>query len=144
MIRATTIRWIALVACVGYGMFQVKYEVQQLEDELARVNKSIASSKNAIHVLNAEWSFLTQPNRLDQMTKRYLTLGPIGNPQIGQLDGLPRPPASPAAPAVAANTVPPTTKVPASTPAPATAPAAQPPGPQSAGTRVATAKMRTE
>jgi len=143
MIRAATILWIALVACVGYGMFQVKYEVQQLEDELTRVNKSIASSKNAIHVLNAEWSFLTQPNRLDQMSKRYLTLGPIGNPQIGQLENLPHPPTAPAtvsAPAVAANSP----KAPASTPAPATAPAAHPPANQTTGTRVATAKLRTE
>ena len=102
MIRLGTILWALLVAASGYAMFQVKYEVVQLEDELARVNRQIVADAEAVRVLNAEWSFLNQPARLDRLAKRYLNLGPIATAQLGHIDSLPRrSPAPPAAVAVA-------------------------------------------
>ena len=85
MIRPSTLFWGLLVAASGYAMFQVKYEVAQLEDELGRVNRQIGNGREAIRVLNAEWSYLNQPSRLDQLAKRYLNLGPIQTSQIGRL-----------------------------------------------------------
>ena len=102
MIRLGTLLWALLVGISGYAMFQVKYEVVQLEDELARVNRQIAGGREAIRVLNAEWSFLNQPARLDQLAKRHLNLGPIGTNQVGRLDTLPRRSPTPPAAAVAA------------------------------------------
>ncbi|HEX7970204.1 MAG TPA: hypothetical protein VF502_18415, partial [Stellaceae bacterium] len=102
MIRLGTILWALLVAASGYAMFQVKYEVVQLEDELARVNRQIVADAEAVRVLNAEWSFLNQPARLDRLAKRYLSLGPIATAQLGHIDSLPRrSPMPPAAVAVA-------------------------------------------
>jgi cell division protein FtsL len=101
MIRFTTLFWALLVAASGYAMFQVKYEVVQLEDELARVTRQIGADREQIRVLSAEWSFLNQPQRLEQLAKRHLNLGPIGTQQIGRIDQLPRrspmPPAAVAA-----------------------------------------------
>ena len=101
MIRLSTLLWALLVGVSGYAMFQMKYEVAQLEDQLARINRQIADGREQIRVLNAEWSFLDQPARLDQLARRHLTLSPIGTRQIGRLDQLPRrfpvPPAAAAA-----------------------------------------------
>ena len=58
MIRPSTALWAAAVIGVGYILFQVKYEVQQQEDELARLDRQIADSREAVRVLDAEWSFL--------------------------------------------------------------------------------------
>ncbi len=77
MIRPSTALWAAAVVVVGYAMFQVKYEVMQQESQLARINRQIADSREAIRVLKAEWSFLTQPARLSALSKRYLNLVPI-------------------------------------------------------------------
>ena len=93
MMRLSTWLWLALVAAVGYAIFQVKYEVMQLEDELARVNRSIDNDRDAMRVLNAEWSYLNQPARLDQLRQRYLALTPIGRAQLGSLDQVPFRPA---------------------------------------------------
>ncbi len=101
MIRRSTIFWLLLVAASGYAMFQVKYEVGQLEDELARVNHQIVADHEAMHVLSAEWSRLNQPSRLDELAKRHLHLGAIATSQIGQVETLPRR-AAPAAAAIAA------------------------------------------
>lgn len=115
MIRPSTALWAAAVIGVGYILFQVKYEVQQQEDELARLDRQIADSREAVRVLNAEWSFLTQPERLSDLARRYLTLVPIGTAQLGSIAAIPlrnagpagmppaaaAPPASSAAPAKA-------------------------------------------
>ena len=115
MIRLSTILWALLVAASGYAMFEVKYEVMQLEDELARSNRQIASGQEQIRVLNAEWSFLNQPARLDQLAKRFLSLAPIAASQVGRLDTLPwRPPTPPAT--VAAAAPPPVASLPAAAP----------------------------
>lgn len=90
MIRPSTILWIAAVILIGYAMFQVKYEVLQQEQQLARLDHAILKDRESIRVLNAEWSYLSQPTRLDQLAKRYLALAPIGTPQLlVNLDALP-------------------------------------------------------
>lgn len=90
MIRLGTALWLLLVAASGYAMFQIKYEVMKLEDEFARINRQIVTSRESTRVLGAEWSFLNQPDRLDRLAKRYLSLGPIATKQIGSIDTLPR------------------------------------------------------
>jgi hypothetical protein len=134
MIRLSTLMWLALVGCAGFGMFEVKYEVMQIEDQLARVDRAVIEKREAIHVLDAEWSFLTQPSRIDQLAHRYLALGPISNEQLTRVAALPmrQPPAG------TVNGGPPAAAVP-DTVTPAATPAV--PG---AGTRLATAKLRIQ
>ncbi len=103
MMRLSTLLWALLVGLSGYAMFQVKYQVVQLEDELAHMNRQIADGREQIRVLDAEWSFQNQPARLEQLAKRFLNLGPIGVTAIGHISQLPwRSPTPPAAAAAAA------------------------------------------
>lgn len=96
MIRPATAFSIIAVCAVGYGMFQVKYQVMQLEDQLQHIRHQIAASRDNIRVLNAEWSLLNQPSRLDGLAKRFLSLTPVTNAKLGRLDTLPeRPSAAP-------------------------------------------------
>jgi hypothetical protein len=89
MFRLSTWLWLAVVGVVGYGMFQVKYEVMQLEDELVRVNRSVDADRDQLRVLDAEWSFLTQPARLDQLRQRFLSLNPVTRAELGSLEQIP-------------------------------------------------------
>ena len=89
MIRPATLFWAAAVIGVGYVMFQVKYEVMHQEAQLARVNRQIVEGQEAIRVLNAEWSFLTRPSRLNELSKRYLHLVPIEPAQLGSIAAIP-------------------------------------------------------
>lgn len=107
MIRPATAFSIIAVCAVGYGMFQVKYQVMQLEDQLAHIRHQIAASRDNIRVLNAEWSLLNQPARLDGLAKRFLNLTPVTNDKLARLDTLPERPSgapsetAPPAPAAA-------------------------------------------
>jgi cell division protein FtsL len=89
MIRPGTVIWLLLVIAVGYAMFQVKYEVMQQEEMLTRINREITETRDQIRVLDAEWSYLTQPNRLKRLATRYLDLAPISSTQILALTAVP-------------------------------------------------------
>lgn len=81
MIRRSTIIWSALAIGVGTGLFFVKHEVQALEDRLDAVNLEIAQNRETIHVLNAEWSHLTRPERLEDLGQRLLRMEPVTREQ---------------------------------------------------------------
>ena len=85
MIRPTTIVWLALATLIVVGLFHVKYQVQALEDEILRVNRQIVAEQEAIHVLQAEWSYVNQPQRLQSLSSRYLELQPLQPRQIVNL-----------------------------------------------------------
>jgi cell division protein FtsL len=84
-----TLFWIALVATVGFGLFHVKYKVQALEEEMARLNSGIVQEQEQLHVLRAEWAYLNRPERLEDLNRRLLGLGPMAPAQIGTIDDLP-------------------------------------------------------
>jgi hypothetical protein len=118
MIRPSTIIWLFLVVAVGYAMFQVKYEVMAQEDTLARINKDIADAREQIRVTDAEWSYLTRPDRVKGLATRYLNLVPMSAAQILELSAIPERGATP--PALATSRAP-------SSPAPHPAPRAKSP-----------------
>lgn len=89
-----TLFWICLAAVVGFGLFHVKYKVQALEEELARLNSEIVQGQEQLHVLHAEWSYLNRPDRLEELNTRFLGLGPMTPKQIGRIGELPVRPAS--------------------------------------------------
>lgn len=97
MIRPGTILWLLLVVAVGYAMFQVKFEVMQQEEALARLNKEIAGTREQIRITDAEWSYLTRPERMKRLAARFLNLGPIAAAQIGDLASVPERANAPAA-----------------------------------------------
>jgi hypothetical protein len=88
MIRQPTLVAFALCAVLGVSLFLVKYDVQSLEEQLVKIDRQAAADQEAIHVLKAEWSFLTQPARLAGLSERHLPLHPLTANQIGDFDQL--------------------------------------------------------
>jgi hypothetical protein len=81
--------WLVLASCIGWAVYQLKYEVQRLEDRLARVNRQILADQEAIQILKAEWSFLNQPAHLADLARRFLALEPVQSRQMVTVDALP-------------------------------------------------------
>ena len=82
MIKVGTLFWLVLVSATGFAMFGVKYQVQGLEDELARTKRATAAEEHEIRVLGAEWAYLTRPEMLEAMNRRFLSLSPISTKQL--------------------------------------------------------------
>ena len=104
--RPTSMIWLGVIVLTGVAVFSVKHEVSAREEQLLKARKATAQDRDAIHVLNAEWSFLNQPTRLADLSRRHLPqLQPIATAQFGdaaRLDALPwKPDPNEPAPAVA-------------------------------------------
>ncbi|WP_456305149.1 cell division protein FtsL, partial [Elioraea rosea] len=84
MLRLATLFWLALAVAVGLLLYNVKHEVQGLEQHLARTNRAIAATHERIHVLHAEWSLLNEPDRLRALATRHLDLVPVRPAQLVQ------------------------------------------------------------
>ena len=70
--RRSTLLWSVLAFAVVIGLFAVKHRVQTLEDSLHALNAEIIADRDAIQVMQAEWSYLNQPARLEALSKRLL------------------------------------------------------------------------
>jgi hypothetical protein len=89
MIRLATPLSLVLCAALGLGLFKVKYEVQSLEENLLKIHRQTAQDQEQLHVLSAEWGYLTQPVRLGGLASRHLPLQPLTSAQLGSFDTLP-------------------------------------------------------
>ncbi len=87
-------KWLTMFGiCAGVaavlGLYRFEIHVRLLEQDLAALNKQILKSQQEIQVLEAEWAFLTQPARLQALSRKHLNLVPILPSQIGPLANLP-------------------------------------------------------
>jgi hypothetical protein len=100
MTRLGVVFWCVLVAVAGFTTFKVKYAVQDIEDQLNRVRRHTIAEQQEIRVLTAEWTYLTQPERLADLNRRFLQLAPIAARQMQRsIADIPlRAPAAPATP----------------------------------------------
>lgn len=99
MIRVGTLFWLVLVSATGFAMFGVKYQVQALEDELARTRRATVAEEHEIRVLDAEWAYLTRPETLEGMNRQFLSLAPVSTKQLHMtVADIPLRPAPPAPP----------------------------------------------
>lgn len=105
--RSWPVIWFALACVCGAILFQTSQRVNDGRQKLAQIEGNIRKEDQSIRVLQAEWSYLNQPERLEKLTKKYLGLQPLKGSQFtdaAQLETRPveMPAAETAAPAVAA------------------------------------------
>lgn len=95
MRRPFTILAVLLVGAVSVGVYEIEARVRQVARELAIANAELIRERQAIRVLRAEWSYFSQPSRLQALAAQELPLQPLVNAQYGNIADLPmRPPQS--------------------------------------------------
>lgn len=92
MIRLLNVLSVALVIAVSIGLYNLKYQIEAQQEERVSLRQEIANEEDAVRVLRAEWSYLTQPERLQSLAARHLELSPLRASQIATFDDLPMPP----------------------------------------------------
>ena len=110
MIRSATLLCFgAAVASAGF-LFVVAHQAQQREREIDRISRSIRQEREAILVLEAEWAYLNQLERLQTLSTRHLGLTPMRPEHLVRLSDLPmRPPERAGVDGAAPNALPPNT-----------------------------------
>ena len=86
--RRTSIFSVFVAAIMSVALFYLKYEVTNLEGQLNKLNHSIISDREAVHVLKAEWSHLNDLDRLKDLAIRRLKLQETDPRQIKEAKDL--------------------------------------------------------
>jgi hypothetical protein len=94
MIRIRVGNVLLLVAMVAGATvtYDMKYDAEMAADGIARLKADIAAEKDRIRTLTAEWSFLTQPSRLQALVSehaQYFALEPFSPGQITAIEDIP-------------------------------------------------------
>ena len=87
--RKSTLLWLALAAFCGTVLFHTSQKVHDEREKLGALNISIAKEEESLRVLNAEWSYLNQPARLEKLAKTYLKLAPLKGSQFVKAEDIP-------------------------------------------------------
>ena len=82
MNRFTTTFVLMFIIASGVGLYQLKYKAQRLQAEVSALEASIVRDREAIRVLEAEWTYLTRPERVAALSARYLALRPAQAEQV--------------------------------------------------------------
>jgi cell division protein FtsL len=80
--RQATALCLLLALALAAVLLTVTHRVRGLEEELGSLRSSITAEQQKVHVLQAEFSFLAEPERLRRLAGAHLGLVPV---EPGQL-----------------------------------------------------------
>lgn len=86
---AISILWCLITIVIVSYYFVIANDVQNLEKELAQINSDIQDNIRDIHILEADWSELNNPERLRELAGKYISLEFIKPEQIINYSALP-------------------------------------------------------
>jgi cell division protein FtsL len=82
---------VAILALVGSAVYaySIKYQTILRAELITKTKHKVKAEQDAIAVLRAEWSFLTRPERIQQLADAHLDLKPLVVGQIVAAQSLP-------------------------------------------------------
>jgi cell division protein FtsL len=87
--RTLTLFGIVTLILVCFGLYKGVYSAKAHERALQQLNADIAKEAESLRVLKAEWSYLNQPERLQALARKHLSLAPTDPNQIVVMASLP-------------------------------------------------------
>lgn len=93
--RLSSMIWVVVVVCAAGLLYSVKYRVQAMDEQIAGIRSQISDERAAIHVLNAEWAFLTRPERIRLLAEKHLKMDSMDGKQMLELADVPFSPDAP-------------------------------------------------
>lgn len=78
-----------VLASLGTTLYQVKTGIDERQAELRRLQVEIATTQRDIAVLEAEWAFLSRPDRVMNLSASLLDMEPISRDRILPLEAIP-------------------------------------------------------
>ncbi|MEN3976304.1 hypothetical protein [Emcibacter sp. SYSU 3D8] len=88
MKRSITLITLCVLVVVSYGLYNLKYEVEDLQDHANSLRAQMDEDRRAIKVLEAEWAYLSRPDRLQKLSQKFLPLQPTVAKQVGNVADL--------------------------------------------------------
>jgi cell division protein FtsL len=92
MLRLINLAVIAALVLAAAWVYEIKYSSTRQAERVAKLRAEIRRERDAIAALRAEWAQLDNPDRIQILARRHLTLRPSEPIQFDALDRLPEKP----------------------------------------------------
>jgi hypothetical protein len=90
MIRPFTCVCLLLAGGAGLFLYQSKHRTRVLDQQIEQTVKQVDAVRSRIGILQAEWALLNDPQRLAELSDRFLALKPVAPAQFVTLADLDR------------------------------------------------------
>jgi cell division protein FtsL len=67
---------------LGFVLYSLEHRMRAGERALAKLDNEITEERELIRLLDAEWSFLTRPARIERLAREHLAMGPLAPAQV--------------------------------------------------------------
>ncbi|MHC1548437.1 cell division protein FtsL [Phyllobacterium sp. K27] len=94
MLRTFDIILIGLMIAAASITYKIKHDAQKQMNQVTKLERMISEERDTIDLLKADWSLLTQPNRLQKLVEAFqgqLDLQLVQANQIININDLPQP-----------------------------------------------------
>ena len=88
MLRAFNACLVLAVLTAAYMLYSLEHSIRGVERQIARSNAQIATEKEMMGLLSAEWSSLVRPERLQRLAEQHLKLKRISPDQFVKINEL--------------------------------------------------------
>ena len=82
MVKVINAFLVLAVLVAAFFMYSLEHSTRGLERQVAKLKTGISDEREAIKLLNAEWSSLTRPDRLQHLAEEQLKLQPMKAGQV--------------------------------------------------------------
>lgn len=66
----------------SYGLLQVKQKIKNVKSDIVEKKELIKKENDKIHSLNAEYSYLSRPNRIKKLSDKHLNLNYVKTQKV--------------------------------------------------------------
>jgi len=92
MLRLLNLAVIGALVLAAAWVYEIKYASTRQAERVAKLRVEIRRERDTIAALRAEWAQLDNPDRIQILARRHLTLKPIEPIQFDSLERLPNKP----------------------------------------------------
>jgi hypothetical protein len=89
IMRKSVFFWLLLATFCGIVLFHTSQKVHDERVKISLLQEEIIKEQESIRVLEAEWGYLNQPERLEKLARNYLHLAPLKGHQFAKLEDIP-------------------------------------------------------
>ncbi|MGE3713062.1 MAG: hypothetical protein AB7F82_00840 [Alphaproteobacteria bacterium] len=83
--------WMLAITGSAFLLYSVKDEVRTLHDQIAEKKLELEQETESLNVIAAEWEYLNRPERLRQLSAKYLASSSTMVEQIAVVEAIPFP-----------------------------------------------------
>lgn len=89
MLIRTTTYWLFAIMILAFTVYYVEYHVEGLRNTLVQLHHQMEEDSQTTAVLEAEWAYLTQPQRIRELAEMHLNTEPMTMAHMQGLKAMP-------------------------------------------------------